>query len=260
MLYTLSDGPVDIEWLGPAADTAPTLVFLHEGLGSIGLWKDFPQRLTQATGCGGLVYSRHGYGRSAAITLPRPLDYLHREAIGPLPELLAGQRLQRFILVGHSDGASIALLNAALAPAPGLLAVIAEAPHVFVEDVTVAGIQAARAAYDKAGPKGLRARLAVHHGDNVDLAFNGWADSWLHRDFRAWNIEAPMAHIAVPVLALQGRQDEYASLEQIDRILCRLPPELRHRSVIEECGHSPHLQHPAQVAEVMAEFIRGIIG
>jgi len=252
----LTGGPVEYRWLGPKA--GPLLVLLHEGLGSIAQWKSFPQQLTEATGLGVLVYSRHGYGGSGPIVLPRPLDYMHREAVGPLPELLSALAVDRHVLIGHSDGGTIALLNAALAPAAGLMGVIAEAPHIFVEDMTVTGIRGALELYgDDSHPKSLRRRLAGYHGGNVDLAFHGWAGAWLHPDFRAWDIEAEMALIRQPVLLVQGRQDEYASLEQIDRIQRRLSGRVE-RFVVEDCGHSPHLQHPDQVAAAMAAFIASL--
>ena len=262
MHLSLTGGPLEYIWIGPPPDTAPTLVLLHEGLGSVAQWKNFPERLAGLTGFGILVYSRFGYGGSGPITLPRPLNYMHAEAQGPLPELLAALKVGRHLLIGHSDGGSIALLNAALAPAAGLAGVVAEAPHVFVEDVTLAGIRATLDLYQDEGPQnspgGLRQRLARYHGDNVDLAFHGWARAWLHPDFRAWDIAAEMAGITVPTLLIQGRQDEYASLEQLDRIQRRLsgPAE---RLVVEDCGHSPHLQHPDQVAAVMAEFAKRVL-
>jgi pimeloyl-ACP methyl ester carboxylesterase len=258
MHLSLTGGPLEYIWRGPPPEAAPTLVLLHEGLGSVAQWKDFPERLAGLTGLGVLVYSRFGYGGSGPITLPRPLDYMHHEAQGPLPELLAALKVGRHLLIGHSDGGSIALLNAALAPAAGLAGVVAEAPHVFVEDETVAGIRATLDLYKDNGPKGLRQRLARYHADNVDLAFHGWAGAWLHPDFRAWDIEAKMEGITVPTLLIQGRQDEYASLEQLDRIQRRLsgPAE---RFVVEDCGHSPHLQHPEQVAAAMAEFAKRVL-
>jgi pimeloyl-ACP methyl ester carboxylesterase len=254
----LGGGPVEYQWLGPRPDAAPTLVLLHEGLGSVAQWKDFPELLARLTGLGVMVYSRFGYGGSGPISLPRPLDYMHHEAQGPLPELLAALNISRHLLIGHSDGATIALLNAALAPASGLAAVVAEAPHVFVEEMTVAGIRATFDLYGNEGPKSLRQRLARYHADNVDNAFHGWAGAWLHPDFRAWDIEAEMAGIRVPTLLIQGRQDEYASLEQLDRIERRLSGSAE-RFVVEDCGHSPHLQHPDQVAAAMAEFAKKVV-
>lgn len=257
---SLSGGPVEVRWLGPRPEAAPTLVLLHEGLGSVAQWKDFPERLAALTGLGVLVYSRHGYGGSGPISLPRPLDYMHHEARGPLPELLRTMGVGRHLLVGHSDGGTIALLNAALCPADGLAGVAVMAPHVFVEEMTVAGIRATLDLYRRDdGPKSLRQRLARYHADNVDLAFHGWAGAWLHPDFRAWDIEAEMAGITVPTLLIQGRLDEYASLEQLDRIQRRLrgPAE---RLVVEECGHSPHLQHPDPVAAAIAAFAVRLLG
>jgi pimeloyl-ACP methyl ester carboxylesterase len=255
----LTGGPVEYQLWEPAEEQAPTLVLLHEGLGSIAQWKDFPQRLAQASGCRVLAYSRYGYGGSGPVPLPRPLDYLHREAVGPLPELLAALGIGRHVLVGHSDGGTIALLNAALSPAPTLLGVVAEAPHVFVEDMTVAGIARALEQYraDDHG-KSLRQRLARYHGGNVDVAFHGWASAWLHPDFRTWDIGAEISGIRVPVLLVQGRQDEYATLAQLDRIEHCLSGRVE-RLVIEECGHSPHLRHPGPVAGAVTAFVSGLL-
>lgn len=255
---SLTGGPVEVRRLGPACADQPSLVLLHEGLGCISIWRDFPERLAALTGLSLLVASRHGYGGSGPISLPRPLDYLHREATGPLPELLGKLEVGRHLLVGHSDGATIALLNAALAPAAGLAGLVAMAPHVFVEEMTVAGIQAAVEAYAQdSGPQSLRSRLARHHGGNVDLAFRGWSDTWLHPGFRDWNVEAEMAGIRVPSLLIQGRGDEYASLEQLDRIERRVASPCR-QLVIENCGHSPQLDHPETVAAAIAAFAREI--
>ncbi|OIR09124.1 2-succinyl-6-hydroxy-2,4-cyclohexadiene-1-carboxylate synthase [mine drainage metagenome] len=257
-LMPLPGGRLDVQWLAPQRPGAPTLVFLHEGLGSIRQWRDFPARLVAASGCGGVVYSRLGYGRSDPLTLPRPFDYLQQEARTALPALLARLEIARPLLVGHSDGGSIALLSAALAPPPGLAAVIAMAPHIFVEDITLDGIRQAHAAYHAAKPGGLHAGLAKYHGDKTADTFAAWAETWQRPEFRAWNVAAEMQRITVPVLALQGRQDEYATLRQIDGIVERLPPGLGRAVVIEDCGHSPHLQHPDQVLAALLPFIAGL--
>ncbi len=254
-LMALPGGMLDVQWLAPERADAPTLVFLHEGLGSIRQWRDFPARLVAASGCGGVVYSRLGYGRSDPLTLPRPFDYLQQEATGPLPALLSRLGIAQPLLVGHSDGGSIALLSAALAPPPGLAAVIAMAPHIFVEDVTLEGIRQAHAAYHAAKPGGLHAGLAKYHGEKTADTFAAWAETWQRPEFRAWNVAAEMQRITVPVLALQGRQDEYATLRQIDGIVARLAPGQGRAVVIEDCGHSPHLQHPDRVLAALLPFI-----
>jgi pimeloyl-ACP methyl ester carboxylesterase len=252
---SLAAGRIEYLWHGPAVGTAPTLVFLHEGLGSARLWRDFPQRLAQATECSALVYSRFGYGGSAPCPLPRPLTYHTDEAVQVLPAILDRLGIGGYLAVGHSDGATISLLHAALAPAEGLLAVIAEAPHVFVEDETVTGIAATRDQY----PLGLRDKLARHHGDNVDIAFDGWAETWLRPEFRDWNVEAMLPAIRVPVLVVQGRDDEYASLRQVEAIM-RQTGGPAESVVVEHCGHVPHRDHTDTVLNAMADFVRRMVG
>jgi len=214
----------------------PPLVFLHEGLGSVAMWKDFPERVARATGCGALVYSRHGYGRSDPITAPRPVRYMHDEALVTLPELLDALEIERPVLVGHSDGGSIALIHAGGSgrPVGGLVLL---APHVFVEDLSVASIAAAREAY---AATDLGEKLARYHAD-VDSAFRGWNDVWLHPDFRAWNIEEYLPRIRCPILAIQGQQDPYGTMDQIRRIVrgARAVPHVEVHEV-EQCGHSAH--------------------
>lgn len=227
----------------------PTIVFLHEGLGSVAGWRDFPRTLCDRLGAPGLVYSRRGYGRSTMLNAPRAVDYLHREAWEVLPALLAALGVEQRFLVGHSDGGSIALLYAAR-HAPRAIAVMA--PHVFVEDVTIEGIRAARDAWT--GGK-LRDPLARLHED-PDGAFFGWNDGWLAPDFRSWNIEAELPKIRCPVLAIQGYEDSYATMEQLDRIArgthdCRLLK-------LENCGHSPQRDQPAAVSDAIAELYRQV--
>ncbi len=231
-----------------AREGAPAIVFLHEGLGSISMWRDFPQRVADATGCEAIVYSRAGYGRSAPARLPRGVRYLHDEGLVVLPALLSALELERPILFGHSDGGSISLLCAGGTDTP-LTGVIVVAPHVMVEDVTVAGVAEAGRVYRDTE---LRARLEKHH-DDADAVFRAWNDIWLHPDFRSWNIEAYLPRIAVPVLAIQGEDDEYATMEQIDRIaaqaqdveLCKLA----------DCRHSPHKDQPEAVIDAATAFV-----
>ncbi len=231
------------------APESPTLVFLHEGLGSISLWKDFPERLASACGCGALVYSRYGNGFSETLAEPRTPDYMHREALDVLPELLARLSIRRPVLFGHSDGASIAIIHEGLGPRTAR-GVILCAPHVFVEDITLRSIQAARAAYESTD---LRSRLARHHAD-VDKTFRGWNDIWLHEDFRAWNIEDCLAGMRCPVLAIQGIDDEYGTFEQIDRIAAGAA----HVDVckLANCRHSPHRDQAQAVIDAAVEFVR----
>ena len=245
---------LEVAWVGtsPASATRPTVVFLHEGLGSVAMWKDFPARLCSALGLRGLVYSRYGYGRST----PKPPDerwapdFMHRQAHEVLPALLSALRIERPILFGHSDGGSIALLHAARFEAT---AVVAAAPHLFVEDLSIASIQKAREAY---ATTDLRERLARYH-DDPDSAFRGWNDVWLSSAFRSWNIVADIAAIRCPVLAVQGEDDEYGTLEQIHAIERSLPKT--RLLAIPKCGHSPHRDQPDALIAATQRFIHGVL-
>lgn len=237
---------------GPAG--RPTLVFLHEGLGSVALWRDWPQKLCQTLGLAGLVYSRQGYGQSDARPDVRGSgrlqpDYMHREALEVLPELLRTLGIERPILLGHSDGGTIALLHASHHP---VSACIVMAPHVVVEDISINAITAAREAFEH-GP--LRARLAPFHAD-VDGAFWQWNDIWLSPGFRGFDIRADCRRIAAPVLALQGLDDPYGSLRQIEEIApTRGPFEMEK---LPRCGHSPHKDQPRQTTARIVDFLAGL--
>jgi pimeloyl-ACP methyl ester carboxylesterase len=228
---------------------APCLVFLHEGLGSVALWRDFPAKLAQAAGAPAVVYSRHGYGASDRLTAPRDVDYMHREALDTLPALRAALGLGEVILIGHSDGASIALIHAGSGRWP-VRALILEAPHVFVEDVSVESIAAARTAY---AATDLRRRLERYHGD-VDGAFRGWNDIWLAPAFRRWNIEEHLPGVRTPVLAIQGADDEYGTLAQIEAIARGVAGPFE-RLVLANCRHSPHRDQEEAVLAAMTGFI-----
>jgi len=241
---------LEVMGVGEAAPGRPTLVFLHEGLGSAGLWRDFPAALAERTGCRALVYSRQGYGASDPCALPRPLTFMHEEARGALPALLDAAGIDDAILVGHSDGASIALIYAG-ENGRHLRGLILEAPHVFVEPVCVEAIAKTNAAYASTD---LRARLARHHGANVDCAFRGWADSWLDPGFLEWNLEEFLPGIKVPVLVIQGRNDEYGTLEQVERV-CRQVSGPAERLILDQCGHSPHRDQREAVLDAMAAFV-----
>jgi len=234
-------------WIGPPPDEAPTLVFLHEGLGSVSMWRDFPKRIAEMAGSGALVYSRWGYGASDPVTLPRPLSYMHDEAM-TLTEILAAQKIRDAVLVGHSDGASIAIMAAA---APSVRALVLEAPHVFCEDVSVKSIAAAADAFTRGD---LRARLLRHHGDNVDGAFWGWNRAWLDPGFRAWNIEEYLPRVRVPTLVVQGEDDEYGTLAQLDAIERGAGARVE-RVVLSACGHAPHRDRPAETLAAIADFL-----
>jgi pimeloyl-ACP methyl ester carboxylesterase len=243
-------GPGRIEYEHIAGDpNSPTIVMLHEGLGSVSMWKDFPQQLAGAIGSNVVIYSRHGYGRSAPLQSVRPVNYMHDEALTVLPQLLDALGVVSPILLGHSDGASIALIYAG-GSGREVSGIVALAPHVFVEEISVRSIAAAKVAYETTT---LRERLARYH-DDVDGAFWGWNNIWLDPAFRAWNIERYLAGIACGVLAIQGEEDEYGSMEQIDRIAGTAPDvelcKLAH------CRHSPHRDRPEAVVESVSKWIR----
>jgi len=245
--------PVRIEhqWLNTAKQDRPLVVFLHEGLGSVAMWKDFPQALCDAANVRGLVYSRPGYGRST----PRApgerwnADFMHAQAHEVLPALLEALNVkEKPWLLGHSDGGSIALLYASRFPdsAAGLVVV---APHLMVEEYGLASIRIAREAY---ATTDLKEKLARYH-DDVDSAFKGWNDIWLDPGFPSWTIEAELASITCPILAVQGLQDEYGTLEHIHGIARRLPQT--QLLELAECGHSPHRDQPAALIRAVKEFI-----
>lgn len=233
--------------IAPAARGTP-LVFLHEGLGSVAAWRDFPRALCERLGAPGLVYSRRGYGQSDPLAAPRGTDYLHHEALAVLPALRAALGIERPMLVGHSDGGSIALLHAArFVDATAGLVVLA--PHIFVEEVGLRSIRRARTAYAEGD---LKQRLGRHHAD-PDSAFFGWNDAWLDPAFASWNIEAEIASIRCPVLAVQGVDDEYGTMAQI-RGIARAVRGTRLLE-LERCGHAPQRDQP----EALLEAVRGFV-
>ncbi len=241
-------------WHGPPPGAAPTLVFLHEGLGSVSLWRDFPERAAAATGFGALVYSRWGYGRSDPVTPPRPLRYMHDEGLVALPELLGALGVRDAVLFGHSDGASIAIVHAGSGAAPLVRAVVLLAPHVFAEDLSIESIRRAARSYEESGD--LRARLARHH-DDPDGAFWGWNRAWLDPDFRRWNLEEFLPRIRVPVLVVQGADDEYGTVRQLQAIEAGCAGPVR-ALILERCGHSPHRDQPEKTLEALVAFTRGL--
>jgi pimeloyl-ACP methyl ester carboxylesterase len=244
---------IEYEWVSPERSHAPLVVFLHEGLGSLAMWRDFPQRLCHAAGTRGLVYSRPGYGRStprAANEYWGP-DFMHRQSHEVLPALLDALQVREPIwLFGHSDGGSIALLHAA-AFADRVRGAIVVAPHIMVEDVSVRSIAEALIAYEQGD---LKRRLAKYH-DDVDSAFYGWNDIWLHPSFRAWSIVDELATITCPLLAVQGRDDEYGTLEQIRGIARALPMKTRLLE-LPDCGHSPHRDQPQALIDATVAFLQ----
>lgn len=246
---------IEHQWLGDERAGRPLIVFLHEGLGSLAMWKDFPAALCDALGARGLVYSRPGYGRSTPRAAEEAwgLDFMHRQAHEVLPALLAALHVDTAAappwLFGHSDGASIALLYAARFPR-ALAGAVVLAPHILVEDMGLASIEKARTAYAQTD---LRARLSRYH-DDPDSAFYGWNDIWLHPPFKHWSIESEIEAIACPLLAVQGLDDEYGTLEQIRGIARRLPQA--ETLELPDCGHSPHRDQAARLIAAAADFIQ----
>lgn len=236
------------EWLA-GDDARPVLVFLHEGLGSVAMWKDFPRRLCAATGCPGLVYDRRGYGRSPALVRARTVHYLHESALAELPAVLAALLPQRdYILFGHSDGGSIALLHGAERPAR-LRGIVTEAAHVMVEQVTLDGIAGAAEAWQA----GKLAGLARYHGDKTAAIFHAWADTWRDPAFAHWHIGYALPSIGCPVLALQGRDDQYGTPAQLDAIVVAVPGA--RALLLDDCGHTPHAEQAERVLEIAAAFV-----
>ncbi|MGE0042944.1 MAG: alpha/beta fold hydrolase [Vicinamibacterales bacterium] len=237
-------------WPSPVAPGEPPLVLLHEGLGSVSTWRDVPARLAEACGRRVIAYSRLGYGASDPAPLPRAVDFMHEEAREHLPRLLDALSLDRVVLVGHSDGGSIALLHAARHP-DRVAALVLEAPHVFVEDLSVASIARMRTAYEATD---LRDRLARHHGPNVDVAFRGWNDVWLDPAFRAWNIEACLPDVTCPLLVLQGLDDEYGTPAQVAAIEAGAAGPVEAH-LLERCGHAPHRDRPDAFFALVPPFV-----
>jgi pimeloyl-ACP methyl ester carboxylesterase len=253
--FLVIDG-ADLEYrlIGPSPDTAPTIVMLHEGLGCAGLWGDFPEKLQAATGAGVLVYSRAGYGASSPASLPRAVDYMHREALDVLPKLLDRIGFRRGLLVGHSDGGSIAAIYAGSRQDHRLQGVALIAPHFIVEDISVKSIAETRTAYETTN---LKEKLARWHKD-VDSTFYGWNNAWLDPQFRDWDISEYLAYIRVPVLIVQGAEDQYGTMRQVEiaQDECYCPADV---AVVPGAGHSPHREAPAVTLEAVTDFARAAL-
>jgi pimeloyl-ACP methyl ester carboxylesterase len=253
---TLRIGASDLEYrmIGPAPSDAPTIVMLHEGLGSVALWGDFPDRLQAATGFGVFAYSRAGYGASSPVPLPRPLDYMHVEALEVLPRLLDAIGFRRGLLLGHSDGASIAAIYAGAHQDHRVQGMVLIAPHFIVEDISVASIAEIRKAYETTD---LKSKLQRWHSD-VDNAFYGWNDAWLDPGFRDWDISEYLAYIRVPVAILQGADDRYGTIRQIEiaREECYCPVDA---TIVAAAGHSPHREAPGTTLDAISEFANAVL-
>jgi pimeloyl-ACP methyl ester carboxylesterase len=249
-------GASELEYrmIGPAPQDAPTIVMLHEGLGSAALWGDFPDQLAAATGAGVFVYSRAGYGASSPVMLPRPLDYMHIEALDVLPKLLDAIGFQRGMLLGHSDGASIAAIYAGSRQDHRLQGIALIAPHFIVEDVSVTSIAAIRQAYETTP---LKAKLARWHRD-VDNAFYGWNGAWLDPEFRNWDISEYLAYIRIPLVVVQGVDDQYGTMRQVEiaKEECYCPVDV---VVIPGAGHSPHREAPKVTLDAISEFANAVL-
>lgn len=236
---------------GASLHDAPALVLLHEGLGSAAMWKDFPDLLAEATGCRTLVYSRLGYGQSDVLRHAHRPDYMHREALEVLPQVLEQLDIDSPILIGHSDGASIALIHAGAGHRVRALALMA--PHVFVEDLTVDNIVQAKTAFETTD---MAVKLARYHADAFAV-FRAWNDIWLHPEFRGWNIESYLSGVVCPVLAIQGADDEYGTLAQLDAIERGVRGRFE-RLILPECRHSPHRDQKERTLEAIAGFVERI--
>jgi pimeloyl-ACP methyl ester carboxylesterase len=245
----INGAELEYRMIGPSPADAPTIVMLHEGLGCTALWGDFPERLQAATGAGIFVYSRAGYGASSLVPLPRPLDYMHREALDVLPRVLDAIGFRRGLLLGHSDGGSIAAIYAGGVQDHRLSAVALIAPHFVTEEMGLAAIADTTRAYETTN---LRDKLSRWHKD-VDNTFRGWSGAWLDPDFRQWDISEYLAYIRVPVLIVQGADDQYGTMRQIEiaRDECYCPVEA---TILPKAGHSPHREAPAATLAVISEF------
>ncbi|WP_456841399.1 alpha/beta fold hydrolase [Bradyrhizobium sp. USDA 4486] len=252
----LSIGTASLEykWLAPSSADAPIIVMLHEGLGSVGLWGDFPEKLQQVTSAGIFVYSRAGYGQSSPVTLPRPLDYMQREALDVLPKLLDAIGFKRGLLLGHSDGASIATIYAGAHQDHRLNGLVLIAPHFVVEDISVKSIAAIKTTFETTD---LKTKLARWHND-VDNAFYGWNGAWLDPTFRDWDISDHLAYIRVPILVVQGADDQYGTLRQVQiaQQECYCPVDV---TIIPGAGHSPHREALVPTLDAIEQFAKAAL-
>ncbi len=241
---------LEYAWHGPAANEKPTILLLHEGLGSVSMWMDFPQALAEATGCGVLVYSRQGYGKSDPAALPRRLSLMEDEAAYVLPRIIDQWELKKVFLAGHSDGASIAAIYAGGTQDHRVRGLILMATHFFNEEICITACRNGKQDFEQGG---LRQKLTRHHGDNVDCAFQSWNGLWLDPDFRDWNIEDHLAHIRVPMLLIWGAREQYASLAQVEaaREACTCPLEV---VILEHASHWPFREQPHETLDAITAF------
>ncbi|NNE37747.1 MAG: alpha/beta hydrolase [Gammaproteobacteria bacterium] len=250
-LINISGKNIEYRWITNASrKTRPVIVMLHEGLGSVSLWKEFPETLSEETGCDIFVYSRPGYGNSDPVDLPRPIEYMHYEGHTVLPEILE-MFDQDIFLLGHSDGASVSIIYAGTHQNNRLKGLVLFAPHVFTEEVCIRSIQNARKFYDE--NEDFRKKLSRHH-KNVYIAFNGWCDAWLDPRFLDWNIEEYIENVHVPTLVIQGHDDEYGTIEQVDRIKNKVKHDFES-VLLEDCKHSPHRDREDETLTAINNFV-----
>ncbi len=241
---------LNYDWIGGGSAARPALVFLHEGLGSIRQWRDFPAKVAESTGCKALVYDRYGYGDSDVLEKKRDVQFMHLEALRALPELLTSLKIENPILIGHSDGASIALIHAGARFK--VKAVVAMAPHVFIEPLCLSSIRKAAATFESTD---LKERLGKYHRD-ARKTFYGWADVWLDPGFVSWDIrEDYLPKIECPVLAIQGEDDEYGTMAQLDEIARRVPRSELLK--LPRCGHTPFRDQPERTLKAVCSFVEG---
>ncbi len=250
---TVQGRQIEVRRIPGAATACPPLVFLHEGLGCVSLWRDFPDKVARRVGAPALLYSRFGYGHSDGLAGPRQPRFMHDEALQILPELLDTLRIEKPILIGHSDGASIALIHAASAQR-AVTATVLMAPHVLVEACSIESIARAAETYEKSD---LKERLARHH-TRVDDAFHGWSRIWLDPRFRTWSLARECQTLSVPTLLIQGEDDEYGTLAQLDAI-AEVAPGPVQRVVLANCGHSPHRDQEAAVLDAISGFVERVL-
>jgi pimeloyl-ACP methyl ester carboxylesterase len=253
----LGSKKIEIQWHPDGDKDFPTLIFLHEGLGCTRMWKDFPEKLSRMTNCPGLVFSRLGYGKSDSSPLPWKINFMHEQALKILPWIIRKAQIKRYILIGHSDGGSIGTIfsgSPKVKSSRGLMGLITEAAHVFCEQITVDCIQQAKINYEH---HNLKQGLEKYHGSNTENAFRGWNDIWLNPKFMFWNIEKYLSKIKIPMLAIQGENDQYGTKKQIESIKHNVTNIETH--LLDNCRHAPHLDQPEIVLNLMSQFIYQII-
>jgi pimeloyl-ACP methyl ester carboxylesterase len=251
---TVDDQVIEFAWFGPPPKNRPVIVMLHEGLGCVALWRDFPEQIAVRTGLPVMAYSRLGYGGSSPALLPKDSRYMHNEALTALPALLSALEIDDYFLFGHSDGASISLIYAGGTQAAGLRGIVLEAPHVVMEKICRDSILMANDAYENGD---LRNKLEKYHGTNVDCAFYGWAGPWSSDDFWDWDLREFLPGISVDILIIQGEDDQYGTILQVNSIEGSSGGKVQ-TLLLPDCGHSPHIDQPASVLNYASNFIRAL--